>query len=304
MQNFPASASVLLVGGCGYIGSYLFPRLKELGLDPAVCDHLTRQNPAGIPTVARDYSTLTESELAQFDAIVWFAGHSSVQQALADPQGALANNCLNLFSLAKKLKPSTKLIYASSGSLYSAPVGQPLTPSSESDLAHIPYQNAYDISKFAFDYLAENFLSNFYALRMGTLSGYSQNLRRELLFNAMSLSAATSGKVIVKNRDAYRTILFLEDLWLLVKALLTTDVAPGVYNVGSTSGTIGEFATWIADAWGAEVVDQGNSETYSFLLDVGRMDQLIGKQRIQSSVQQRSLDFIQQCRDHAAIQAA
>ncbi len=304
MQNFPASASVLLVGGCGYIGSYLFPRLKELGLDPAVCDHLTRQNPAGTPTVARDYSTLTESELAQFDAIVWFAGHSSVQQALADPQGALANNCLNLFSLAKKLKPSTKLIYASSGSLYSAPVGQPLTPSSESDLAHIPYQNAYDISKFAFDYLAENFLSNFYALRMGTLSGYSQNLRRELLFNAMSLSAATSGKVIVKNRDAYRTILFLEDLWLLVKALLTTDVAPGVYNVGSTSGTIGEFATWIADAWGAEVVDQGNSETYSFLLDVGRMDQLIGKQRIQSSVQQRSLDFIQQCRDHAAIQAA
>ncbi len=301
MQNFPASASVLLVGGCGYIGSYLFPRLKELGLDPAVCDHLTRQNPAGIPAVARDYSTLTESELAQFDAIVWFAGHSSVQQALADPQGALANNCLNLFSLAKKLKPSTKLIYASSGSLYSAPVGQPLTPSSESDLAHIPYQNAYDISKFAFDYLAENFLSNFYALRMGTLSGYSQNLRRELLFNAMSLSAATSGKVIVKNRNAYRTILFLEDLWLLVKAMLTTDVAPGVYNVGSTSGTIGEFATWIADAWGAEVVDQGNSETYSFLLDVGRMDQLIGKQRIQSSVQQRSLDFIQQCRDHAAI---
>lgn len=154
---------MLLVGGCGYIGSYIYPRLKELGLEPAVCDHLTRQNPANIPAVARDYANLTDEELAQFDAIVWFAGHSSVQQALADPQGALANNCLNLFGLAKKLKPTTKLIYASSGSLYSAPVGQVLSPSRESDLAHIPYQNAYDISKFAFDYLAENFPKILYA---------------------------------------------------------------------------------------------------------------------------------------------
>lgn len=302
LQKFSSSSSLLLVGGCGYIGSYLYDRLSELGLEPAVCDRLTRQNPAGIPAVARDYSTLTEDELAQFDAVVWFAGHSSVQQALADPQGALANNCLNLFALAKKLRPSTKLIYASSGSLYSAPVGQSLSPSRESDLAHIPYQNAYDISKFAFDYLAENFLTNFYALRMGTLSGYSKNLRRELLFNAMSLSAATSGKVFVKNRDAYRTVLFLDDLWSLVKALLTTDAAPGVYNAGSLSGTIGEFAEWIAGAWNAEVVDQGNSETYSFLLDTGRMTQLVGESRNHLTVQQRSLEFIQQCRDDSAIE--
>ncbi len=300
MHKFPVS-SVLLVGGCGYIGSYLYARLNEVGIAPAVCDHQTRQNPAGIPAVSRDYASLTEEELAQFDAVVWFAGHSSVQQALADPQGALANNCLNLFSLAKKLRPTTKLIYASSGSLYSAPVGQSLSPSRESDLAHIPYQNAYDISKFAFDYLAENFLSNFYALRMGTLSGYSPNLRRELLFNAMSLSAATNGKVFVKNRDAYRTVLFLDDLWLLVKALLTTDATPGVYNAGSMSGTIGEFASWIAGAWGAEVVDQGNSETYSFLLDHDRMSRLVGDGRAQTSVQQRSLDFIQHCRDGAVI---
>ncbi len=71
----------------------------------------------------------------------------------------------------------------------------------------------------------------------------------------MSLSAATGGKVFVKNRVAYRPILFLDDLWLLVKALLTTDASPGVYNAGSISGTIGEFAGWIAEARGAQVVD-------------------------------------------------
>jgi len=296
LTSLDPSLSVLLVGGCGYIGSYLYENLTSAGLEPIVCDHLTRGNPASIPVINRDYASLTQEELAKFDAIVWFAGHSSVQQAVADPEGALANNCLNLFTFAKKLKPETKLIYASSGSLYSSPVGGPLSPSKESGLAHIPFQNSYDISKFAFDYLAEHFLSNFYALRMGTLSGFSSNLRKELLFNAMSLAAANSGKVLLKNRDAFRTVLFLDDLLLLVKTMLSGKAVPGVYNAGSTSGTIGQFADSIAAAWGAEVVDQGKSETYSFLLDTSRMDQLLNQDRQTLSIEQRSREFVSRCR--------
>lgn len=292
------SPSVLLVGGCGYIGSYIYSQLVKEGIALTVCDRLSRGNPLKIPVLACDYSSLTPEDLASYDAVVWFAGHSSVQQSVEDPQGALANNCLNLLKFARLLKPSTRLIYASSGSLYSSPVGTHLSPSRETDLVHIPYQNAYDISKFAFDYLAENFLSNFYALRMGTLSGFSPNLRKELLFNSMSIAAATTGKVNLKNRDAYRTVLYLEDLWLFVKRLLTTDVEPGVYNVGSVSATIGQFAEMIATAWGAEVVDQGSSETYSFLLDTSRMNLLLPHNLPSQSVADRSLEFVRHYRQH------
>ena len=260
-----------------------------------VCDKLIKNNPLSIPVIQKDYATLSSEDLAAFDAIVWFAGHSSVQQAVTDPDGALANNCLNLYSLAQRLRPSTKLIYASSGSLYSKS-GAISFASRESDLVQIPVQNAYDISKFAFDYLAQHFLSNFYALRMGTVSGYSPNLRPELLFNAMSISAATSGKVIVKNRDSHRTILFLDDLWLLVNQLLKPQAEPGFYNAGSISGTIGDFAEWIAEAWSAEIIDQGVSETYSFLLDTTRMDAVTEKNKIKCDIRQRSLDFIEQYR--------
>lgn len=161
--------SILLIGGCGYVGSYLYECLVEAGCKPIVCDKLIKSNPLAIPVVQKDYAALESEELALYDAIIWFAGHSSVQLALADPDGALANNCLNLYNLAKKLKPTTKLIYASSGSPYSK-IGTISSASRESDLVQIPVQNAYDISKFAFDYLAQNFLSNFYALRMGTVS--------------------------------------------------------------------------------------------------------------------------------------
>lgn len=292
-RNLP----VLLVGGCGYIGSYLYEKFISVGLQPDVCDLLHRGNPLNLSVIAQDYATLAEADLSKYEVVIWFAGHSSVQQSVADPEGALANNCLNLFAFAKKLRAGTKLIYASSGSLYSALTGARLEPSRESDLAHIPYQNAYDISKFAFDYLAEHFLTNFYALRMGTLSGFSPNPRLELLFNAMSLSAARTGKVLVKNRDAFRTVLFLDDLWLLVKALVSGAGLPGVYNAGSVSGSIGQFAEWIAAAWGAEVVDQGVSQTYSFSLDTSRMGALIdARERELLSISERSQNFVQQCR--------
>lgn len=288
-----SSPSLLLVGGCGYIGSFLYYRLVGDGLQPAVCDYLARGIPTEMPVTVQDYDLLTEDELAGFDVVLWFAGHSSVQLSNADPRGALANNCLNLFTFAKKLKPTTRLIYASTGSLYSAPVGESISPSRESDLIRIPDQNAYDVSKFAFDYIAEHFLSNFYALRMGTLAGFSPNLRKELLFNAMSIDASTNGKIYLKNRDAYRTVLFLDDLWNLLRILVKTDATPGVYNVGSVSGTIGQFAEWIASAWNADIVDEGKSETYSFLLDTSQMDALLARDTRPPSVIERSHEFIE-----------
>lgn len=283
--------NVLLIGGCGYIGSYLYGRMIEAGWKLFVCDKLLKKNPLSIPLFQKDYSNLSVEELSSFDVVVWFAGHSSVNQAIADPDGALMNNCLNLFNFAKKLNSHTKFIYASSGSLYSSTAKNP-SASLESDLVKIPAQNAYDISKFAFDYIAQNFLSNFYALRMGTVSGYSPNLRPELLFNAMSISAAITGKVFLKNSEAFRTILFLDDLWLLIREILIQEAEPGFYNAGSISANIGQFAKWIAETWSAEILDEGTSETYSFNLNTQRMDFVLGKNKIECNIQQRSVEFI------------
>jgi UDP-glucose 4-epimerase len=271
----PDTRRLLLIGGCGYIGSFLHPRLLSAGFEVTVCDLLARGNPQDIEVVHSDYAALPPDFLQPFGAVLWFGGHSSVKQAIEDPDGAVANNCLNLFAFAKKLHPATKLIYASTGSLYSTKARE-FAPASESSVAHIPTQNAYDISKFAFDYLAQNFLENFHALRMGTLAGYSPNVREELVFNAMNLSAIRTGRVHLKNSSARRTILFLADLWVLIEKLLTTKCKPGVFNAGSLSFTLGELAQAVATTWQAEVSDEGESETYSFLLDTTQMKALCG----------------------------
>jgi len=288
-----ASQNILLVGGCGYIGCFLYQQLDQLGFNVTVVDQLKRGNPLGLNVIADDYSNLPHDMLAQFDAVLWFAGHSSVGQSIADPEGALVNNCLNLFSFAKRLAAHTKLIYASSGSLYSTKT-VPAEPASEYCLANIPTNNAYDISKFAFDYLAESFLCNYFALRMGTVSGYSPNLRAELVFNAMNIAAATSGRVHLKNSDSYRTILFLSDLWTLVHKLLVTPQKPGVYNVGSLSFKLGDLASKVAATWKAQVVDEGNSDTYSFQLDITRMKAICGDGLSVTKFSQQCRNFIRQ----------
>ncbi len=290
----PAAAQkILLIGGCGYIGSYLYQRLERAGFSVTVVDLLKRGNPLGLAVLQQDYADLEDDFLQQFDAVLWFGGHSSVGESMTDPDGAVANNCLNLFSFAKRLPARTKLIYASSGSLYSTKSPN-VVPASESSLASIPSQNAYDISKFAFDYLAKSFLGNFYALRMGTLSGYSANLRPELVFNAMNIAAVTTGRVHLKNSDSHRTILFLSDLWALVRKLLVTQQQPGVYNAGSLSFKLGELAHGIASTWNAQVMYEGDSETYSFLLDTTRMKAICGNDLVSTDLSQRCREFIDQ----------
>jgi UDP-glucose 4-epimerase len=287
-----AGIEVLLVGGCGYIGSYMHGKLKENGFGVTVVDRGARGNPGGIPDVIdAGYDSLDEAFLAAFDAVLWFGGHSSVGQSVQDPKGALSNNCLDLFNFAKKLRADTKLIYASSGSLYSSK-GVNTVAASEASLAAIPSQNPYDISKFAFDYIAQNFLENFYALRMGTLSGYSPNIREELVFNAMNLSAVRTGQVRLMNSESNRTILFLADLWVLLRKLLVTKQQPGIFNVGSNSFRMGELAHVIAMTWDAQVLYQGESETYSFLLDTTKMKAICGAELPVSDLQTRCREFI------------
>ena len=293
--RIPQREKLLLVGGCGYIGAYLYPKLRMAGFEVTVCDRLMRGNPLGVEVIKADYSELSGDLLGDMGAVLWFGGHSSVNQSIQDPNGAVLNNCLNLFSFAKKLHPDTKFIYASTASLYSVK-GKKVEPSSESTDAGIPSQNPYDMSKFAFDFLAKNFIENFYALRMGTLAGYSPNLRQELVFNAMNLSAVRTGEVKLRNSDSARTILYLSDLWRLIEKLLITKQHYGIFNVGSVSFTMSELAHEVANKWGAQVLDEGRSESYSFLLDTSKMKAICGAAHQVHSFADYCAMFIEECK--------
>lgn len=285
------STHILLVGSCGYIGSYLYPLLHKNGYTVTLCDEMLRGNPAGLSVNYSRYQDLSTEFLSKIDAVLWFGGHSSVGASIEDPKGALANNCIDLYQFALRLPLHAKLIYASTASLYSTRSSR-VQRSDETSLIMIPDQNSYDTSKFAFDYFAKNHLTNFYGLRMGTLAGHSPNLRSELVFNAMNLAAYQKRVIQLKNSSSMRTILYLQDLWVLIKNLLEHNHQPGFYNAGSYTGSMAELAVGIAKTWDARIEYMGDSPTYSFSLDCTRMQAICGHELTATSLEEASRKFI------------
>lgn len=269
MTSKPSNPCVLLIGA-GYVGAYLAQRLQQDGVDLQVCD---RQSWPGVH-LPLDYDQLSATQLAPYSHVLWFAGHSSVAQSVADPLAAARNNCVHLFELAQRLAAHTHFIYASSASLYSSDAMAPRR-AVESDLIH-PGSNAYDTSKFAFDYLAKGFLSGFTGLRMGTLCGFSPRMRPELIFNQMNITALRDKVVRVANPKRHRSILFLSDLYQVVRACVALPQAVnGFINLASLNLTIGEIAQRIADHHRVPVQTMPDSPTYSFTMDTQRAQQVL-----------------------------
>lgn len=271
----------ILVIGQGYIGSYLTLFLRGAGHEVTVCS-----TSFGLPDartvryVARRYQDLDADFLASFDRILWFAGHSSVGKAIADPAGAIRNNCFDLIELARRKPGCVPMIYASTASLYSvshdAKANEAPTPRGE-DEALISSLNAYDSSKAAFDALVGPLAQNTCGLRLGTLCGHSPNLRGELVFNSMNLSAMNSRKVKVANRSVWRSLLFLEDLSQALVALLQYNELPHRFiNLASLDIQIGDLADQIAAFHKVKIEVLPDTSTYSFRMDTDLMGQVAG----------------------------
>lgn len=275
-----------LLIGHGYVGSYLRPIIEAAGHDLVTCDQ-NLQRIAGLPMAMRcRYQELAFGDFRDFDVILWFAGHSSVPMSLSDPDGAVANNCLDLLKLARRKPSRTRLIYASTASVYSAEleagVDAPPPELSEAETKLSPV-NPYDCSKISFDALARCFAENVVGLRLGTVCGYSPYLRGELVFNAMNRAAIHDRSVAVANPQSWRNILFLDDLAYYVRTLMEHEgPLPPILNAGSYNLTIGDLAATIAQYHDVPVVRRPDTKTYSFRMNCGLIKSICGAPKLQT----------------------
>ena len=95
---------ILIIGGNGYIGSYLKYNLPYLvsTIDIGWFNNETN--------VKIDYNSLDVSYLSDFDSIILLAGHSSVKMCEGDISSAFNNNVVNFIRLLEKIKKINKRI--------------------------------------------------------------------------------------------------------------------------------------------------------------------------------------------------
>jgi nucleoside-diphosphate-sugar epimerase len=252
---------VLLLGACGYVGSFLSPFLKNNGWEVEAVDLCWFGNYLGddIPLKQKDIFDLKADDLRGFDVIVFLAGLSNDPMAEFSPKDNFIYNTAMPAYIGYMAKEAgvKKMMFASSCSVYGFTHNQTFM---EDDITICDYP--YGVSKLQGEksLLAladENF--SVVCFRQGTVSGYSPRMRLDLAINTMFWHAVEDKEIQLSNNKIWRPILGTLDLceaYLL--ALNKEDWSEiGTVNISSFNSTIGdiaeEVAVFVKEKFGYEV---------------------------------------------------
>jgi nucleoside-diphosphate-sugar epimerase len=242
---------VIIVGGAGYIGTRLCMDLAH-EYDVFSWD-MCKFSDASVKNVRSDYASITRQDIHNFDAVILLAGHSSVRMCDGNPYGVMKNNVFNFTNLLNCIVPEQTFIYASSASVYGNCTQDTATEDTPFESAY----NMYDMTKQTIDSYVKTsgkLKSRVYGLRFGTVNGFSPILRDDVMLNAMTNSAWSSGHVNLYSPKTRRSILAINDLTRGIKAILRSNREfGGIYNMASFTSTSGEMASAVSDVFGVPV---------------------------------------------------
>jgi UDP-glucose 4-epimerase len=231
---------VLIIGGCGYIGSRLYQFLLQQGMDIQSVDFQWFGQFSNFTNQPSDFRHLSKEYLKLFDVVVLLAGHSSVQMCVGNMISCFENNVRNFLTLLEKLSPKQKFIYASSSSIYGGINDEYVSE----DCPKYRALNFYDLSKYEIDkYVVLHDSLEYYGLRFGTVNGFSPNFRDDIMINAMYKTAVCDQVVRIRSPKLFRPILGLSDLCQAVLSIIRHGNMSkrGIFNLASFNSTVGEI---------------------------------------------------------------
>lgn len=258
---------ILLAGGAGYIGTELCKRLTKLDYDITVIDDLWFGNNLDpkIKLIKKDIFSVTHKDLVDFDVVIFLAGVSNDPMAEFSPSENFIQNaaCPAYLSYESKRAGVKRFIYASSCSVYGYTVDELYDESSPTTCSY-----PYGISKLQGEngvmQLADNTFSVI-SLRQGTVCGYSDRMRFDLVVNTMFKNAMLHDEITVNNPSIWRPIFHIQDACTAyIRAIQAPDNISGVFNVASDNYTLGQ----IGDVVGTEMTRLTNKEIKVHINDI------------------------------------
>lgn len=235
---------ILIVGGGGYIGSALVPKLIDRGYDVSVIDLFWFGNhlPKETTIIHKDIFKLVEADVKGYEQVIFLAGLSNDPMAEYSPSQNFISNAAAPAYLGYIAKRAgvRRFIYAGSCSVYGYTVNE-LYDEESPAVSSYPY----GISKLqgeqaVIQMIAENF--SVICFRQGTVSGYSPRMRLDLVVNTMFKSALKDRRITVNNPSIWRPILSMQDaVSAYTRAIEANENISGIFNVASGNYTLGEI---------------------------------------------------------------
>ncbi len=289
--------SVCVVGGAGFMGSILVPKLLAAGHRVNVLDNLTfglnlPSHPAlrvfrGDVREIKRYRTFPNAVFG-CESVIHLACISNDPSAEIDPALTKAVNLDSFEPCVRVCRESgvQRFVFASSSSVYGS--AQDTKCHEEHPLLPLTAYSRFKVSceSILSHYQSPNFTT--VAVRPGTLMGCSPRMRFDLSVNQMVHEAAVYGTINVRGPSLKRCPTHVEDVAELYLRLLDPEVtgviAGQAFNAGATNHTLGELAHVVRhvaeDELGrpVEIVHTGTDDQRSYHIDSTKAKQLLGWQ--------------------------
>ncbi|MEM4605433.1 MAG: NAD-dependent epimerase/dehydratase family protein [Candidatus Pacearchaeota archaeon] len=245
----------LITGGLGYIGQKVVLLLKEKKHEVLVVDKNIFEQEVSFTYVEQDLGDFLErTKIKNFDAVIHLAGIVGEKACLNNPSEAFRVN----YELTKKIaeeceKNKIRVIYGSTCSVYGNQEG---ILNEDSKTMPVDF---YGQTKL----LGENEIikrENNVSLRFGTVYGWSNRMRFDLVVNKFVARAVNGLPVEVYGGKQNRPFTHVEDIARAIVFFAKNPLYRGVYNVAHENYSLNEVAKKISEIFNSKLVITQNLE--------------------------------------------
>ncbi len=242
---------ILVLGGCGYIGSILVQRLTKNKKNKIIVydiqwfgNYLKESN--NLKIIKGDIRNIPEKIFREVDTVIHLANIAN------DPGVELNHNLsweVNVLStldiINKSIKNGVKkFIFSSSGSVYGIKKEKNVTEK----LSLVPI-STYNKTKM----IAERVLLSFknkikiFSIRPATVCGFSPRMRLDVSVNNLTFQAIKKKEIVVFGGKQIRPNIHIVDLCRIFEHIISKEsISPGIYNAGFENLSILQIAKKIA----------------------------------------------------------
>ena len=259
--------SVLVTGGCGYVGTKLTQALLTRGdRDVTVLDaqwfgnHLAAH--PRLTVLKMDIRQIDDVDLSPYEVVFHLANIANDPSVELNPYASWEVNVLATMRLADRAaRHGVKhFVFASSASVY----GVKTDPNVTEDLELFPLSE-YNKTKMVAERVIQSYADAMAItiIRPATVCGVSPRMRLDLTVNLLTMQALTNGRMTVFGGDQIRPNIHIDDLVGVYLFALERRL-DGVYNAGFENLSVLDIARRVAERAPAHIAVSPSNDPRSY----------------------------------------
>jgi nucleoside-diphosphate-sugar epimerase len=265
---------IIVLGGCGYIGSVLVQKLlkknfKVLVIDTQWFGNYLKKN-KNLKVIKCDIRNLNKIPFRGYNKIIHLANIANDPSADLDPNLSWEINVLSTHQIIYKAidEGVKQFIFSSSGSVYGIKKENKVTE----DLQPEPI-SIYNKTKMIAEKVLLSFSDkiNLQIIRPATVCGISPRMRLDLTVNLLTMQAITKKQITVFGGKQKRPNIHIQDLTDIFIYFLENKIKNGIYNAGFENLSILNIAKIVKNKIPSKIRIKKSNDIRSYNIDSSKL---------------------------------